>query len=85
MLNQRKACESALMIWPQVADPRAPQLLCYSFLGTEFVILKWNFHVLFPVYFNVNYWNKMELYVKFVIFSILKWNIQIINTVIAEL
>ncbi len=29
-------------------------------------------NALFPVYFNVNYWNKMEFYVKCAIFSILK-------------
>ncbi len=39
----------------------APQLLRYSFFGTEFGILKWNFDVLFPVYFNVNFRNKMEI------------------------
>ncbi len=49
---------------------RAPQLLRYSFFATEFGILKWNFHILFAIYFNVNYWNKMEFYVKFAIFSI---------------
>ncbi len=36
-------------------------------------------------YFNVNYWNKMEFYVKFVIFSIIKWNFQNINALIAAL
>ncbi len=51
---------------------RAPQLLHNSFFGTEFDILKWNFHVPFPLYFNVNYRNNMEFYVKFAIFSILK-------------
>ncbi len=29
------------------------------FLGAEFGILKWNFHVHFHVYINVNYKNKM--------------------------
>ncbi len=61
------------------------QLLSYSLFGSEFGNLKWNFHVLFPVYFIVNYWNKMEFYVKFVIFSILKWNFQNINIVIVGL
>ncbi len=42
--------------------------MCYSFFGAEFGILKWNFHVLFPIYFNVNYWNKVEFYVKSVNF-----------------
>ncbi len=63
---------------------RAPQLLHYSFVGTEFGILKWNFHVIFPVYFNVNYWNKMEFHVKVAIFSILKWNFQNINIVLMQ-
>ncbi len=35
-----------------------------------------------PVYFNVN---NMEFYVKLAIFSILKWNIQNINAIIAGL
>ncbi len=39
----------------------------------------------FFVYFNVNYWNKMEIFVKYAIFSILKWNFQNINTVIVGL
>ncbi len=71
----------------QTADivPRAPQLLCYSFFGKEFGILKWNFHVLFPVYFNVNHSNKMEFNVKFATFSILKWNFQNIIVVIVGL
>ncbi len=51
------------------------------FFGAEFGILKWNFHVLFLGYFNVNYWYKMEFYVKFSIFSFLKWNFQNINAV----
>ncbi len=37
------------------------------------------------IYFNVNYWNKKEFYVKFDIFSILKWNFQNINAVIVGL
>ncbi len=51
---------------------RALKLLRYSFLGAEFGIFKWNFHVLFPVYFNVNYWIKINFYAKFVIFKHLK-------------
>ncbi len=62
---------------------RAPKLLFLFF--AEFGILKWNFHVLFPVYFNVNYWNKVEFYVKFAIFSILKWKFQNINGIIVGL
>ncbi len=61
---------------------RAQQLLCYAFFAAEFGILKWNFHVLFPVYFNIYYWNKMIFYVKFAIFSILTLNFQNINAVI---
>ncbi len=34
----------------------------------------------FPIYFNVNYWNKIEFYVKYdYFFSILKWIFQNIN------
>ncbi len=58
-------------------DPRNYYVI--PFFGAEFGFLKWNFHVLFPVYININYWNKMEFYVKF---GILKWNFQNINTVI---
>ncbi len=58
-------------------DLEPPKLLFLFF--AEFGILKWNFHVLFPVYFNVNYWNKIEFYVKLAIFSIIKWNFQNIN------
>ncbi len=32
---------------------KAPQLLRCSFFGIEFGILRWNFHVLFPVYFLI--------------------------------
>ncbi len=39
----------------------------------------------FPVYFNVNYWNKIELYVIIAIFSILKWYFKNINIVLAGL
>ncbi len=52
-----------------------PGNYCIPFFCTEFDVLNWNFHVPFPAYFNVNYWNKKwKFYVKFAIFSILKWN-----------
>ncbi len=49
------------------------------FVCTEFVVLKWNFYAFFSVYFKVNYYNKMVFYVKFNIYSLLKWNFQNIN------